>query len=226
MVQTFAAALKPYQVSTFTDNSFRFCPAGHRLSVIRWKETTDKVTGVKKPAKSAVCVPVPLVAFEIEPAGLSESVKEFLESQQDLIVRGAIDRWFTENANCMLADILIDPFSLTVEGIARFGANNAIGAKLSVELVRSWFEAYLQEPLELKLAALPEATDAMVEKAVKQHRELLEKLASPKAIMGEDITRQLIKVVGFVEEDTSVKGALLRKLNGFLVKDEELLMAL
>src|SRR5258706_16471622 len=84
MTQVFHAPLKPYQVSLLTDKSYQFCPVGYRLAVIRWKETTDKVTGVKKPARSAICCPVPVISFQVEPEILRDAISDCIAEKQDM----------------------------------------------------------------------------------------------------------------------------------------------
>jgi hypothetical protein len=220
------ATLKLYQVQMFTDNMVRFVGNGHRLSVIRWKSSTNKETGVTTPAKSAMCVSLPKIEFAIEPECLRESVNDYLEAQQDLIVRQQIDKWFAEHSNVILSEIYINPELVSVEGLQVFHASNSIGGKLSEELIKSWFDEVLYKPLEERIALLPGINDTTLKAAMMQHRDLLAKLASPKASFNERIADQMIKAINTVNEDSMVKASLLRKLNGFKMKDEELLAVL
>lgn len=220
------ATLKAYQVQMFTDNMIRFVGAGQRLAIIRWKSSTDKETGIKTEAKSAMCVSLPVLEFEIEPMEVKASVKDYLEKQQDLIIRQQIDKWFVEHRNVVISEIYINNELLGFEGLQVFHASSVIGGKLSEELIKNWFDEVLAGPLELRIAGLPGITDITLKKAMEQHKMLLSKLASPKASMNEKIAEQLIRVVNVVEDDSMVKDSLLRKLNGFKASEEELLAVL
>lgn len=226
MTQGFHAMLHPYKVSTFTDSSVKFCPNGFRLSVIRWKQTTDKLTGKVTPAKSAVCVPVPVVVFAVEPASLADSFATYVADQQDLIIRGQIDRWFSEHSNVMLSEIDINLGSVSAEGLQTFHLQNMVGGKLSSEVINEWFDLEVSGKLEEKLAQIEGINDLTLKAAIKQHRDILARLASSKVALTEKITDQLLKVVRLAEGETMIKDTLIKKLVSFKAKDEELLLEL
>lgn len=219
----------PYEVKVWNENSEKFLGAGQRLAVIRWKTVTDKETGVKTAPKAAMCVSLPAIsqAVEIEPACLKESVISYLEEQQNLVVRKVIDNWFQDNTNVSLREIVVNPAFLTPEGLSAFYNLNATNGKVSETQIKDWFIGNVQEELELRLSNIPSMTDEVLKKAVNQHKELLMKLASPKAVFSEKIADQLLKVVTLnVEDFSGVKEALIKKLVSFKAKEEELLASL
>jgi hypothetical protein len=221
------ATLVPYEVKVWNENMVKFVGANQRLAVIRWKTTTDKETGIKSAPKSAMCVSLPVLEFAIEPVELTASVKDYLESQQDVIVRKIIDNHFSQNENVTLKEIIIPPAFLNVDGLAEFFKLTSTNGKISEEQIKSWFDSNLAEKLEIRLAALPGINDDILKKAMFQHKSLLAKLASPKAVISEKMAEQLLKVVTLDPDDFSgVKEALVNKLNGFKAKDEDLLASL
>lgn len=223
------ATLVPYEVKVWNENMVKFVGANQRLAVIRWKTTTDKETGVKTAPKSAMCVSVPSISqeVEIEPASLKESVVSYLEAQQDMIIRKIIDNHFDNNTNVTLKDIVIIPSWLDADGLAHFYTINSTNGKLSEDQIKIWFDTNLAEKLEIRLAALPGITDVVLQKSLLQHKMLLAKLASPKAVLSEKMADQLLKVASLDPEDFSgVKEAIVNKLMSFKAKDEELLASL
>lgn len=219
----------PYEVKVWNENSEKFLGAGQRLAVIRWKTVTDKETGVKTAPKAAMCVSLPAISqeIEIEPVCLKETVISYLEDQQDLIMRKIIDNFFIENVNVVLKEIVVNPAFLNSEGLSAFYNLNATNGKVSEVQIKDWFTLNVKEHLEIRLSNIPNMTDEVLKKAVEQHKNLLMKLASPKAVISEKIADQLLKVVNLnVEDFSGVKEALVRKLVSFKAKEEELLASL
>lgn len=223
------AALVPYEVQVWSENSVKFLGAGMRLAVIRWKTVTDKDTGSKISPKAAMCISIPAISqeVEIEPACLKETVIDYLQGQQDLILRKIIDNHFAENSNTTLKEIVVNPAFLNINGLAAFYNLNATNGKVSEVQIAEWFMGNIKDELELRLSNVAGMTDVVLKKAVEQHKMLLMRLASPKAVISEKIAEQLLKVVMLNNEDFSgVKEALVRKLGSFKAKEEELLASL
>ena len=207
--------LLTYHCSIHTDKSEGMVLSTDRLVVVRWKQT-DEMTKQGKKAPSTVCVPVPLLALSIEPECLLAAMNDALCDIQDKAVRKYIESVILNDTSVALASIVVPSDLLTAQGLAMFASEEATSKRLSKDGIASWFDAKMKEPLEMAFASRSGVDDATLEKAIKQHREILCKLASPKDRLPEGIAKQMQKALGVVEDNDSVKLALNARLEAFI----------
>lgn len=213
-----------YPVMLHTDSS-KPATTADRLVVIRWKTPTDKIKAAayKKPATR--CVSVPRINVSAEPAILNEAVTTAFQDLQDEVIRSLV----TEAIESGKDTLTIHADSISYEGVANYAKDKAVSGRLSGDIIKSWFEGALEEPLTLAFANVLQLTDnptpeqlAKLAKVVEQHKELIVSLASPRASMNEKIAAQLKKAVALAPEER-IKAQLTAKLDMFLAPKETVL---
>jgi len=214
-----------YQVYPFTKSS-KPDSNNHTLRVIRWKETKDKVTGEKKPARSAMCVSIPLIPIICTPAPFKEALQAAVYDIVDLFIRSKIEADFAANRRpepIIAADL--EPAALSA-----WFAEQESSKRLSKEAIGDWFDAAIQDQLLETLAAKISENDPEADKklaaASQQFRNLLLKLASPQANFPKQLAEQLISAVELSAEQDAMQATLLTKLRKFTATTEDLLLSL
>lgn len=193
----------------------------HRLSVIRWKQTTDKP---KVP--SARCVSVPKLVLTVAPAILAEAIQSAYEDMQDSLVRSIVEAQLEKDPNTNTFTFSED--LVNEAAVAAFQAEKNGPGRLSTERLNNWFDTSLSEALyvaianKLGLGDEPSKADtAKVTKAVDQHKKLIAGLSAPKAHLPANIAEQLEKAVSLAsDDDTKIKSVLLAKLVKFTKPEE------
>lgn len=214
----------PYQVQHLTNSSASYLPAGHRLAEITWKTPTNEKNNAayKKPAST--CVAIPLINLTIQPSVLQTALIAAFEALQDAVIRHHISQHLLRDSAMNLATIIIPSDILTPEGVAAFQAAQATSAKLSKELLATWFDCSIKDQLEEKLALIPGMDEKKLIAVMLQHKTLICDLASPRAAMNEDLARKLQRAINLAPDPTDkIYAALNKKLEGFMKPTEDLL---
>lgn len=214
-----------YPIRPFTKSS-KPETNSHTLRVIRWKETTNKVTGEKKPARSALCVSIPQIPIICTPAPFKEALQDAVYVIVDAFIRSKVEADFVagKQPEPIIATDL-EPSSLSA-----WFAEQESSKRLSKEAIGDWFDAAIQDQLLETLAAKisendPDA-DRKLAAASQQFRNLLIKLASPQANFPKQLAEQLISAVELSAEVDQMQATLLTKLRKFTASSEDLLLSL
>lgn len=217
-----SSKLTPFVVAPLLDNSEALLPdANYRLSVVRWKTPKDQKENASFKARPAICVAVPKVVLSVQPEALNAAMQDALNELQDNVIRSALNAAIEENTAINLVGATIDKNTLTADGIASWSREQSVSGRLSKEAIGAWFDSKLSDELGIKIAETNPTIDAdKLEKAVRQHREILMQLASPRAAMPEKLASQLQRAVNLVPGSDKVKETLNAKLAGFLKPTE------
>lgn len=220
--------LTPFQVVMYVEGMENRVTASDRLSVIRWKTPKDKMSDTSYRKQPTLCVAIPVIEFEVEPACLVEAMKQAIEDMQDNAIRDVITTEIEAQPGMNLATILIPRELGTPSGLAAWSAKKVISGRLSTELLTQWFASTLQAPLEVALAGIEGISEVQHTKAVAQHKMLVISLASPRAVMNPKIAAQLQKAINLVPVGDKVRNQLNTKLELFInpVSANELLLSL
>lgn len=172
---------------------------GQRLAKVSYK--TDKATGVKKESKA---VSIPLISshdVESNLAILMPALKEFLQCQQDAIVRKLVDAGATE----------VHDSQLSMQAIASYAEEESTGARLTKESIGAWFDSSVADYLrvafadKLGLSNTPTADEMFrVETAVATYKDKFAALAGGKTSYTPDVAEKLAKVLEFASEEDSI----------------------
>ena len=220
MVQTVVNKLVPFHVAMLLTDSEKRLPDGFRLSVVRWKTPSEKKNDPSYKVRPAVCVAIPALKIEVKPESVATAMQEAFEELQDNVIAATINARIAADTGINLATIEIESNSVTYDGIAAWAAQKAISGRLSKDAIGTWFDMVLKSELELKLAEIPEITEERLNKAVLQHRKMLQDLASPKASMPVKLAEQLQRALNLVSGTDKVKETLNNKLETFLKPTE------
>lgn len=193
----------------------------HRLAIIRWKASKKEPT---KKVHASRAVSIPQVALTIVPECLAASLRDAFEDLQDEVLRNIIEQRLEKDPN--VAPFTITDDDISPSSVAAYQAAQAANGRLSTDLLEAWFdqdlEAKLATALDTAVAAVADpANDEQVNQranrilaAVKQHRDVITKLASPRASIPEKVATQLLKAVALAD-DSKVRTSLLTKLTAF-----------
>lgn len=214
--------LVPFVVAPLLDNSENMLPdANYRLSIVRWKTPKDQKENAAFKTRPAICVAVPKVLVAVQPETLATAMQDALNELQDNVIRSALNVAIEANTAINLVGVTIDKDTLTADGIASWAREQSVSGRLSKEAIGAWFDSKLSDELGIKIAESNPTIDAdKLEKAVKQHREILMQLASPRASMPDKLAVQLQKAVNLVSGSDKVKETLNAKLTAFLTPKE------
>lgn len=197
-------------VSFHTDSSKPLSTAD-RLSIIRWKKTKE----VTHP-HAAVCISVPKLTIEVQPACLKASLTAAYEELQDNLIRSIIEA----NSN-KLSPISAD--KLSEQAVAAYAESENESKRLSGDTITAWFQQYVSDNLTLALitkvigseadpASLTKEQETQIENNVASAGKLLASLASPRSQYPEPTINQLIKVLALSSEQTEIAETLKNKL--------------
>lgn len=206
-----------YPVKLYTDSS-KPENDGHRLTVIRWKERKDDAS-YKKPAPR--CVSHPRVAIIVEPSILASALQSAFETMQDDVIRAEIMRQMGDaESTTNVITLAISADAITMEAVAAYAAQQAVGNRLSKDLLESWFDGNLADNLYLRLAdklgivgTPTEQQGNLLTSNVATAKKLVTSLASPRSMYPENIVAQLEKAISLAEDDGKIKSQLLAKLS-------------
>lgn len=213
-----------YHVIMYVDGMEDRVSENSRLSVLRWK--TEKETGKKLPTLAVI---VPEIKLMVAPSCLQEAMQDAFEDMQDVAIRKSILQSIEENPGINVASLTVPESIGTPEGVANFNLEGKESKRLSKVKLENWFASEIKEPLELALAGIEGITEEKHSVAMKQHKELIIALASPKAVMKPSLARQLQKAINLASEGDRIKKQLNDKLEGFInpkMKEEEMLLSL
>lgn len=221
-----------YAVTLYTNSSVASATATvpHRLSVITFKEMTEKKDGKpvlnadgtekKKPKHANRCVSVPFTRIMIQPDSIAAALQDKFNDLQDDVIKEiivtALDAG-TTNADGTAKTILISDEQISLEACAKFHATRNTG-KLSKDVLTKWFDAELLEAItikfakQMKLPAEPtEQQAAAIDKGIAEYRSMFAGLAAPKATLPEAIAKQAQLALKLAPE-SRIKSALSEKL--------------
>lgn len=214
-----------YNVVMFTASSETLTPEGYRMVRVGWKETEDKVRKIKVPARSAVCVYIPVLQLSPLPEVLQTTLQAAFEEMQKAAITAFINGKIAENTSVNTTSIKIPAELVTMEGIAAFDATERTNKRLSTESIKAWFDASLANVLEAAfVASNPSLSNEVLRKVVAEHKEVLSKLASPRSTMPLKLARDLIQAVE-LSDASLMKVTLIEKLTEF-TKPKELTLSL
>jgi hypothetical protein len=220
-----------FPVRIYTDNSKPEAP-NHRLVVIDFKTPKDKKDDAtyKKPVSR--CVSIPTVTITVQPDIISAALNAAYCDLQDAKIRSIIVEHITKGETTPEGKMLplsISMDEITIEAIAAYFASSSASAKLSTKLLETWFDNSLAAELEVALITALKFPDeptadqqGKLDAAVKQHKQLIVKLASPTASLPEAIAKQLKRAVALAEPD-QIQRKLVSKLDAMLAPREEVL---
>lgn len=187
-----------------------------RLVTVSFKTPKDAPIDFVKPAN--VCVSIPLIAVQVNPAELQQAMQEQLENLQDSLIRSLYI------ASCEAKAPLkqITDSQIGYAALKAFAEQEAMSKRLTKDAISVWFDSSVSSDLMLALAnamKIPNNPDAeqsaKLEKALTQYKELVTSLASPKASIAPKIAEQMEKVIVLAPEGDRMRGLLLQKVQGF-----------
>lgn len=187
-----------------------------RLVTVSFKTPKDAPIDFVKPAN--VCVSIPLIAVQVNPAELQQAMQEQLENLQDSLIRSLYI------ASCEAKAPLkqITDSQIGYAALKAFAEQEAMSKRLTKDAISVWFDSSVSSDLMLALAnamKIPNNPDAeqsaKLEKALTQYKELVTSLASPKASIAPKIAEQMEKAIVLAPEGDRMRGLLLQKVQGF-----------
>lgn len=177
-----------YPVRLHTASSAPEAPS-HRLVVLRWKDTATK-----KAISATRFVSIPMIEVQVTPTCLATALRLAAESIQDAIIRRQVEADLLRSPTVPPTSIAAT--AITPEAMAAYSAETATSSRLTKEIVESWFDLSLREPLELALAATGKITsDEQLATAIQAYKSGLAILSGPHANYQPEQADKLISVI-------------------------------
>lgn len=183
---------------------------GQRLSIITFKTPKERKDDpkYKKPENRCVSVPKLVVKTTVtgkNPSILDSAMQALFEDLQDAVIRKLVVEAVDDDAKV----ITVSDDQIGFAACAAYAAENAISGKLTKEAISTWFDADLQEKLEVALAnamSIPDkdATEDQIAKlnaAVKQHKDFFAGCAATRPDIPPKIAKSLLSALKLAEED-------------------------
>lgn len=205
----------------------------HRLEIISFKTPRDKKDDATFKRHVARCVSLPICNLTIQPDTIRDAMQAAYYDLRSQVVREIVVNHLDagmQDASGKLKPCVISYEQISLEACAAFYARKAVGTKLSSEMLASWFDSDLATTLELALITVKQLPDTLnieqqtaIDKLVKQHRDLVVKLAAPTLTLPDNIIKQLQRAVSLAD-DSPVKETLNNKFATMLKPREELIL--
>lgn len=223
---TFHAPLVPYSVNLDTAVARSLVPTGCDTIVINWKTPQAEKGNASYKKPPAVIVPLPTIAFAVEPAELITLVTSALNQQRENIIRDCLIVYMRDYPGTPLVNCPLEPALFSIAGILAYQASKGEKqGKLSKVIIGDWFKEHVQNSLFAKFQAVPNATPAAIINGVGNYKAALEKLAAPSPGLSVAKAKELLNVVGLCKEANPLKARLLAKLDTIINPPSEIELA-
>lgn len=222
----FHAPLVPYSVNLDTPVARSLVPMGCDTIVINWKTPQAEKNNASYKKPPAVIVPLPAIAFAVEPAELATLVTASLNQQRENIIRDSLLVYMRDYPGTPLINCPLEPALFSIAGILAYQASKGEKqGKLSKVIIADWFKEHIQNSLFAKFQAVPNATPAAIINGVGNYKAALEKLAAPSPGLSVAKAKELLNVVGLCKEANPLKARLLAKLDTIINPPSEIELA-
>lgn len=208
-----------YTVMLYTDSS-KPDNANHRLSVIKYKVTTERP---KPPANR--CVSIPRVSLTVTPECLRDALTGAFYDLQDKVIRSLIDEHLEREPAAIT--FTLSETEINQEAIASFYATEELtSGKLSKVTLETWYDVALAELLAAAFAKKNNkpATDETIKKVVINYRTFIAGLAAPRPSYSDTQLSSLEKAIALADASDPIRNQLVAKL-AMLRKPKEQLLA-